>query len=100
MFVTVEILLDTRCWLRATSVFYYSGPHADSKYLRSCNILDTTKINGMLINISEVLFWLYRIYVNYKSCVCDTFDIARNVAKAISIGSIHCIFNQPHRCST
>ena len=42
---------------------------------------DASLINGMLINISEVLSWLYRIYVNHKSCVCDTFDIARNVAK-------------------
>ena len=62
-------------------IFDYSGPHGDSKYLRRCNILDAAKINGMLINISEVLSWLYSIYVNHKSCVCDTFDIARNVAK-------------------
>ena len=41
-------------WLQATSIFYYSGPHCDLKYLRSCNILDAAKIN-----ISEVLFWLY-----------------------------------------
>ena len=68
-------------WLRATSVFDYSGPHGYWKYLRSCNILDPAKINGMLINISEVLSWLYRISVNHKSCVCDTFDIARNVAR-------------------
>ena len=69
-------------WLRATSIFDYSSPHGESKYLRSCNILDPAQINGMLINISEVLSWLYRIYVNHKSCVCDTFDIARNVAKS------------------
>ena len=43
--------------------FYYSGPHGDSKYLRIGNILDAAKVNGMLINISEVLSWLYRIYV-------------------------------------
>ena len=42
-------------WLQAISTFYYSGPHGDSKYLRSCNILDAAKINGMLINISVVL---------------------------------------------
>ena len=65
-------------WLRATSIFYYSSPHGDLKYLRSCNILDPAKINGMLINISEVLSL---VYINHTSCVCDTFDIARNVAK-------------------
>ena len=67
-------------WLHATSIFDYSGPHGDLKYLWSCNILDEAKINRMLINISEVLSWLYRIYVNCKSCVCDMFDIARNAA--------------------
>ena len=68
-------------WLWATSIVDYNGLHGDSKYLWSCNILDAAKINGMLINISEVLSWLYCIYVNHKSCVCDMFDIARNVAK-------------------
>ena len=67
-------------WLMATLIFYYSGPHGDSKYLRSCDILHAAKINGMVINISEVS-WLYRINVNHKSCVDDTFDIARSVAK-------------------
>ena len=37
--------------------------------------------NEMLINISEVSSRLYHIYVNHKSCVCDMFDIAMNVAK-------------------
>ena len=68
-------------WLRATSIFDNSSPHGDSIYLRSHIILDPAKINGMLINISEVLSWLYRIYVNHKERFCDTFDIARNVAK-------------------
>ena len=70
--------------LRAT-IFYYSGLYGNSKYLRSCNILDAAKINGMLINISEVLSWLHRLTVltinRVFACVCDTFDIARNVAK-------------------
>ena len=90
-------------WLRATSIFDYSAssPHGDSKYLRSCNILDAAKINGMLINISEVLSWLYRIYVNHKSCVRDYCKKRyQTVSEAISIGSIHCIFNQQHRRST
>ena len=39
-------------WLRATSIFDYSSPDGDSKYLRSCSILDPAKINGMSINIS------------------------------------------------
>ena len=67
-------------WHRATSIFDYSGPRGDLKYLRSCNILDAAKINRMLINISEVLSWLYRFMLTIN-CVCDTFDIARNVAK-------------------
>ena len=71
----------TQKWLWATLIFDYSGPNGDSTYLRSFNILDATKMNGILINISEVLSWLYRIYVNHKSCVCDTLGIARNVAK-------------------
>ena len=71
------VVNGARKWVRATYFFYYSSPHGDSKYLRSCNILDAAKIN-----ISEVLSWLYRIYVSQdKSCVCDTFGIARNVAK-------------------
>ena len=37
-------------------------------------------IKEMLINRSIVLA-TYCIYVNHKSCVCETFDIARNVAK-------------------
>ena len=50
-------------------------------YGAAINISDAAKIKEMLINISEVLSWLYCIYVNHNSCdVCDTFDIARNVA--------------------
>ena len=71
----------TQKWLRATSMFDYGGLHDDLKYLRSCNISDEAKIKEMLINISEVLSWLYCIYVNHKSCVYDTFDIVRNFAK-------------------
>ena len=82
-------------WLRVASIFDYSGPHGDSKCLRSCNILDAAKINGMVINISEVLSCLYHIYVDHKSCVCCVL-----LAEAITIGSIHCIFNQLHRRST
>ena len=32
-------------WLRATSIFGYSSPHGDSKYLESCIILDPAKIS-------------------------------------------------------
>ena len=42
-------------WLRVTSIFDYSSPDGDSKYLRSCNILDLAKINGMSINIRSVV---------------------------------------------
>ena len=58
----------TQKWLRATSILDYIGPHG--QYLRSCNILDAAKINGrnVVLAISHL-------------CVCDTFDIARNVAK-------------------
>ena len=56
----------TQKWVSATYIFDNSSPHGNSKYLQSCIILDPAKINGMLINISEVLSWLYRIYVNHK----------------------------------
>ena len=53
-------------WLRATSIFDYSSPHGDSKCLWSCNILDAAKINGMLINISEVLHnTINRVFVTH-----------------------------------
>ena len=57
---------DAQKWLRATSLFDNSSPHGDSKYLQSCSILDPAKTDGMLINISEVLSFLNRIYVNHK----------------------------------
>ena len=57
----------------------YSGPHWDSKYLWSCNILNAAKINRVNKHLGSVV--MYRIYVNHKSCVFDMFDIARNVAK-------------------
>ena len=56
-------------WLWATLIFDYSGLNGDTKYLWSFSILDAEKINGMLIKTSEVLSWLYRIYVNHKSFV-------------------------------
>ena len=38
--------------------------------------------------------------INRVFVTCLTLqEICQTVAEAISIGSIHCIFNQPHRCS-